>query len=133
MGVYKPKCSLFMKGILKIFLDSLCSIYQARVKPVAFHKLRSYHNRALWLNWGPENVHFEKTHFRNPNINASIFLCGKFKELPGATLFCFAFFNTKPKNSPKNKVKKMPKNNQNHFATSQRSSIRTKARETFLF
>ena len=60
---------------------------------------------------------------------------GKFKELPGATFLCFEFSTWVPKNGPKNgpKVKKMPKNDQNHFHTSRRSYIRTKAREKFLF
>ena len=42
--------------------------------------LRRYHTRLLRLNWGPENVHFGKTHIRDPNISARItrrnfFLC----------------------------------------------------------
>ena len=40
----------------------------------AFDELRRYHNRPLQLNWGPENVHFGKMHFRDPNINARIFI-----------------------------------------------------------
>ena len=28
----------------------------------AFDELRRYHTRPLWLNWGPESVHFGKTH-----------------------------------------------------------------------
>ena len=57
----------------------------------AFHELRRYHTRPLQLNWGPKNVHFEKAHFLDPNINVSIFIFfGKFKELPGAT-FMFMF------------------------------------------
>ena len=52
-------------------------IYQARAKRVrgarAFHELRRYHTRPLRLNWGPENVHFGKMHFRDLNINARIF------------------------------------------------------------
>ena len=52
----------------------------------AFHELRRYHTRPLRLNWGPENVHFRKTQFWDPNINVRIFIFfGKFKELPGAT------------------------------------------------
>ena len=54
----------------------------------AFHKVSRYNTRPLRLNWGPENVHFGKKHFRDPNINARIFIYFvKFKELPGATLF----------------------------------------------
>ena len=39
----------------------------------AFDKLRRFHTRPLRFNWGPKNVHFGKTHFRDPNIDASIF------------------------------------------------------------
>ena len=39
-----------------------------------FHELRRYHTRPLRLNWGPENVHFGKTHFWDPNINLRIFI-----------------------------------------------------------
>ena len=39
----------------------------------AFHELRRYHTRPLQLNWGPQNVHFGKTHFWDPNINDRIF------------------------------------------------------------
>ena len=35
------------------------------------------------------------------NLGARIFL-GKFKELPGAALLCFAFSTVVPKNGPKN-------------------------------
>ena len=41
------------------------------------------------------------THFRDPNIDARVFFVAKFKELPGATVPCFAFSTTVPKNSPK--------------------------------
>merc|ERR1712127_863171 len=43
----------------------LSSPHKAR----AFHELRRYHTRPLRFNWGPENVHFRKTQFWNPNIN----------------------------------------------------------------
>ena len=39
----------------------------------AFHELRRYHTRPLRLNWGPENVHFGKTHFWDLNINVRIY------------------------------------------------------------
>ena len=55
----------------------------------AFHELRRYHTRPLRLNWGPENVHFGKTQFWDPNINVRIFLC-------------FEFSTRVPKNGPKN-------------------------------
>ena len=43
------------------------------IKPALdFDELRRYHTRPLQLNWGPENVHFGKTHFRDPNIDAKI-------------------------------------------------------------
>ena len=39
---------------------------------------------------GPQNVHFRKWHFWDPNINVRIFIFfGKFKELPGATFLYF--------------------------------------------
>ena len=54
-------------------------------KARAFHELRYM---PLRLNWGPENVHFRKTQFWDPNINVRIFIFfGKFKELPGTTEF----------------------------------------------
>ena len=47
----------------------------------ACHELRRYHTRPLRLNWGPENVHIGKTQFRDPNINARIFIFfGKFNK-----------------------------------------------------
>ena len=51
----------------------------------AFHELR---------RWGPENVHFRKSRFWDPNINVRIFhFFWKFKELPGATFFMFWVFH----------------------------------------
>ena len=47
----------------------LCNIYQARI-----HELRRYHITPLRLYWGPENVHFGKTHFWDPNSNLMIFI-----------------------------------------------------------
>ena len=38
----------------------------------AFNELRRYHTRPLQLDWGPENVHFRKTRFWDPNINVTI-------------------------------------------------------------
>ena len=65
-----------------------------RVKKLpSYHELRRYHTRPLRLNWGPKNVHFGKTHFGDPNIK------------PGATLLCFEFSTTVPKNGPKNSPK----------------------------
>ena len=43
----------------------------------AFDEIRRYHTRPLRLNWGPENVHFGKTQFWDPNIHARFFF-GKF-------------------------------------------------------
>ena len=40
----------------------------------ALTKLRRYHTRPNRFNWGPENVHFGKTYFRDPNIATRIFL-----------------------------------------------------------
>ena len=39
----------------------------------AFDELRRYPTRPLRFNWGPENVHFGKVHFWDPNINVRIF------------------------------------------------------------
>ena len=39
----------------------------------AFNELRRYYTRPSPFNWGPKNVHFGKTHFRDLNINARIF------------------------------------------------------------
>ena len=52
--------------------------YHARAKRRLFTKLRRYHTRPLRLNRGPGNVHFGKTHFRDPNINARIFYVLRF-------------------------------------------------------
>ena len=72
----------------------------------AFHELRRYHARPLRLNWGPENVYFGKTHFRDPNNKVKIFIfCGKLKKLPGATLLFLTFSTRVPKNGPKNDPK----------------------------
>ena len=60
----------------------------------AFDELGRYHTRPLQLNWGPKNVYFVKTDFRDPYIDARVLLCGKFEELPGATFLCFAFSTT---------------------------------------
>ena len=38
----------------------------------AFDKLRRYHTRTLRFIRGPKNIHFGKTHFRDPNIDARI-------------------------------------------------------------
>ena len=37
----------------------------------AFDELRRYHTRPLRLNWGPENVHFGKTHSLDPHFDAT--------------------------------------------------------------
>ena len=50
----------------------LSSLREAR----AFNKLRRYHTRPSRFNWGPENVHFWKIHFRDLYISARIsFFC----------------------------------------------------------
>merc|ERR1712127_1057863 len=90
----------------------------------AFHELRRYHTRSLRLNWGPENVHFRKTQFWDPNINVKIFIFfGKFKELPGATFLCFELSTRVPQNGPKNgqKLKKRRKMTKTIFTTFRRS------------
>ena len=71
--------------------------------PWAFDELRRYHTRPLRLNWGPKNVHFGKTHFRDPDIDARVFIfIWKFIELPGAIFLCLECFTKVPKNGPKN-------------------------------
>ena len=37
-----------------------------------FNELRRYHTRPSPFNWGPKNVHFGKTHFRDQHISARI-------------------------------------------------------------
>ena len=78
-----------LKKFQQIYLYKFWRIFFIKPAP-AFHKLRRYHTRPLRLNWGPKNVHF------------------KFKELPGATFFCFKFSTRVPNNGPKNgpKLKK---------------------------
>ena len=63
-NIKKTKCSPVPK-----LRAELSSPREAR----AFHELRRYHTRPLRFNWGPKNVHFGKTHFRDPNINVKIF------------------------------------------------------------
>ena len=68
---------------------------------LAFHELRRYNTRPLRLDWGPENVHFGKTHFWYLNFDARVLTNDeKLKEKPGATFLSFAFFTTVPKNGP---------------------------------
>ena len=40
----------------------------------AFDEIRRYHTRPLQFNWCPENVQFGKMHFRDPNIDARVFI-----------------------------------------------------------
>ena len=57
----------------------------------AFNKLRRYHSRTLWFNWGSENVHFDKTYFRDLDIDPRIFeKLQKFRSILGATFLCFS-------------------------------------------
>ena len=56
----------------------------------AFDELRKYHTRPLRLNWGPENVHFGKTHFTDPEINARIL---KIKKITRRNSFTFCVFH----------------------------------------
>ena len=51
-----------------------CNILLISLLILLFIKLRRYHTRPLRLNWGPENVHFEKTHFWDLNINVRILI-----------------------------------------------------------
>ena len=85
-----------LKGVWPTETPSVPDIYyQARAGrrrgAWAFHELRIYHTRPLRLNWGPKKLHFDKTQFWDPNINV------------------------RPKK--RSKVKKTPKNDQNHFPT----------------
>ena len=101
------------------------------IKP-AFNELRRYNTRPSRFNWGRENVHFWKTYFRDPNINASIFqhFTNFFINIR-RNFFCFTFFTKVPKNGPKKMVgssknaKKWPNFN-SHWRT---SYIRTNLRE----
>ena len=58
---------------LRVFLKLCKTVYQARAEHVFFDELRIYHTGPNRFNWGPKIVHFGKTHFRDPNINARIF------------------------------------------------------------
>ena len=60
------------KRLYYFLLLYLSSLREALAR--AFHELERYHTRPFRLNWGPENVHFGKTHFWNPNINVRIFI-----------------------------------------------------------
>ena len=80
-------------------------------RSAGFSRSKKIPYQAPLTQLGPKNVYFGKSHFWDPYINVRSFIFfGKFKELPGATLFCFAFSTTVPK--------KTPKNDQNHFPTS---------------
>ena len=54
-----------MQNYLKLKKKVLSSLRGAW----AFDEIRRYHTRPLRFNWGPENVHFGETHFRDPNID----------------------------------------------------------------
>ena len=57
------------------------------IKPAqsaGFSRIKKIPYQAPPTHWGPENVHFRKRHFWDPNINVGIFIFfRKFKELPG--------------------------------------------------
>ena len=55
------------------------------------------------FNWGPKNVLFLKTYFRDLNTEARFFFVGNYKNYQAQLLF--AFFTTVPKNDPKNGLK----------------------------
>ena len=72
----------------------------------AFDELRRYHTRPLRLNWGPENVHFGKTLFRDLNIDArGVF----FVKLYDVLRFSLRYLNTAQKGSEVQKRRKMTK------------------------
>ena len=99
------KCSRSVVGFqMWIYLFHLLFYLKLIIKP----KLRKYHARPSQFNLGLENVHFGKTHFRDPNIDARIFRLNKFRSIPDAIFLCFTFFTTVPKNGPK--LKKCRKN-----------------------
>ena len=56
----------------------------------AFDELRRYHTRPSQFNWGPRNVNFGKTHFKDPHNNDRILN------------LIFGIFTVVPKNGPKN-------------------------------
>ena len=74
------KKSLHLKVSKSFLCESWMNSHQHRKKQVylssrcearAFNELRRYHTRHSWFNWGPKNVHFGKTHFKDLNIDAS--------------------------------------------------------------
>ena len=56
---------IFFLFLTQIYVWSLSSPHEARAP-----KLRRYHTRPLRFSWDPENVHFGKTHLRDPNMDA---------------------------------------------------------------
>ena len=60
--------------VLDFYISIISAIHLLSSGARFFHESRRYHTRPLRLNWGPENVHFGKTHFCVPNINVGIFL-----------------------------------------------------------
>ena len=58
----------------------------------SFDELRRYHIRPSRFNWGPENVHFGKTHFRDLNINGRVFVVvGNIKNYQAQLFYVLCF------------------------------------------
>ena len=52
-------------------LTKIASFWMIFLTP--FDELRRYHTKPSRFNWGPQNVHFGKTHLRDLNIDARLF------------------------------------------------------------
>ena len=57
----------------------------------AFHKLRRYHTRPLRLNWGPENVHFEKRIFVIQILMKGFFFVENLKNYQAQLFYVLSF------------------------------------------
>ena len=76
----------------------------------AFHELRRYLTRPLRLNLGPKNVHFGKTHFWDPTINARVFIQIKKITRRNYFMFCIFHYGTKKTTKKRYEVQKTLKN-----------------------
>ena len=84
-----PQCATQSQSVLTFVPLMQCTLSSPRKAQApagrpreawASDELRRYHTRPLRLNYGPENVHFGKTLFKDPNINVGVlFFGGKFK------------------------------------------------------
>ena len=93
--LFKAKSWLFIWWIVTwCNMSTTCYSVALVIKParsVGFSQIRKIPYQGPPSQLGPTKMYIlEKTHFRDPNINARIFW--KYEELPGATFICFALF-----------------------------------------